>query len=318
MAIVVSYDEAILSRKQRIRDDGNWTARVDYLVSPPDAPERPQAFISEQGPGRHLPTHFHYTDQFQVFIRGGGTNGHHPISPYQVHFARKHTPYGPLNADQETGCWFFTLRPRRDPGAQYLSENREKLESIPNRMPWQISADVRFPADSIAASSAQIEGVDDERGLAGTAISLRSNASTLAPSAQNSDGQYIVVLEGSIVYGGKEFDSKTLVYVAPGEAPFELVSGAKGMQAVALNFPRAASCSANPPAQRNPAAQEAGDEADREFNVWACVLCSFVYDEAEGLPSEGIAPGTRWEDVPEEWCCPDCSAKKSDFEMVKI
>lgn len=55
-----------------------------------------------------------------------------------------------------------------------------------------------------------------------------------------------------------------------------------------------------------------------EFKVWHCVLCAFVYDEAAGLPEEGIAPGTRWKDVPESWGCPDCSACKADFEMVEL
>jgi rubredoxin len=49
-----------------------------------------------------------------------------------------------------------------------------------------------------------------------------------------------------------------------------------------------------------------------------CVLCAFAYDEALGMPAEGIAPGTRWEDVPDHWNCPDCAASKSDFEMVEV
>jgi rubredoxin len=51
---------------------------------------------------------------------------------------------------------------------------------------------------------------------------------------------------------------------------------------------------------------------------WVCMICGFVYDEAEGLPEEGIAPGTRWSDVPDAWACPDCGAAKSEFEMVRI
>jgi rubredoxin len=48
---------------------------------------------------------------------------------------------------------------------------------------------------------------------------------------------------------------------------------------------------------------------------WRCRNCGFIYDEALGLPAEGIAPGTRWADVPDEWYCPDCGTEKSDFEM---
>lgn len=51
---------------------------------------------------------------------------------------------------------------------------------------------------------------------------------------------------------------------------------------------------------------------------YICVICGFVYDEAEGLPDEGIPPGTRWEDVPLNWACPECGAGKEDFEMVEI
>jgi rubredoxin len=52
--------------------------------------------------------------------------------------------------------------------------------------------------------------------------------------------------------------------------------------------------------------------------TWMCVVCGFIYDEAKGLPDEGIAPGTRWEDVPDTWTCPDCGVTKSDFEMTAV
>ena len=51
---------------------------------------------------------------------------------------------------------------------------------------------------------------------------------------------------------------------------------------------------------------------------WQCQVCGFIYDEAEGLPEEGIAPGTRWEDIPDDWECPDCGVGKSDFEMLEL
>jgi rubredoxin-NAD+ reductase len=54
------------------------------------------------------------------------------------------------------------------------------------------------------------------------------------------------------------------------------------------------------------------------MNKWICLVCGFVYDEKKGLPEEGIAPGTRWDDIPEDWVCPDCSVGKSDFEMVPL
>jgi rubredoxin len=55
-----------------------------------------------------------------------------------------------------------------------------------------------------------------------------------------------------------------------------------------------------------------------DLKTWQCELCSFVYEEAEGLPAEGIAPGTRWAELPKDWTCPDCSATKDDFVAVDI
>ncbi len=54
------------------------------------------------------------------------------------------------------------------------------------------------------------------------------------------------------------------------------------------------------------------------YRTWMCVVCGFMYDEAQGMPEEGILPGTRWEDVPETWVCPDCGVTKDDFEMVPL
>ncbi|HQT26752.1 MAG TPA: rubredoxin [Burkholderiales bacterium] len=51
---------------------------------------------------------------------------------------------------------------------------------------------------------------------------------------------------------------------------------------------------------------------------WQCVVCGFTYDEAVGMPEEGISAGTRWDDIPDSWNCPDCGVAKSDFEMVEI
>ncbi|GAA5784433.1 rubredoxin [Chitiniphilus shinanonensis] len=51
---------------------------------------------------------------------------------------------------------------------------------------------------------------------------------------------------------------------------------------------------------------------------YMCLICGFIYDEAEGRPEDGVAPGTSWDLVPMNWTCPDCGARKDDFEMVEI
>ena len=54
------------------------------------------------------------------------------------------------------------------------------------------------------------------------------------------------------------------------------------------------------------------------YRTYMCVVCGFIYKEAEGWPQDGIAPGTRWEDVPSTWSCPDCGVTKDDFEMIEV
>jgi rubredoxin len=65
------------------------------------------------------------------------------------------------------------------------------------------------------------------------------------------------------------------------------------------------------------AAAESAASAD-DFKQWVCVICGWIYDEAAGLPEEGIAPGTRWADVPADWRCPLCDVGKEDFALVEF
>lgn len=46
---------------------------------------------------------------------------------------------------------------------------------------------------------------------------------------------------------------------------------------------------------------------------YVCNVCGWTYDEAEGLPDEGIAPGTKFEDLPSEFACPLCGVGKDEF-----
>lgn len=54
------------------------------------------------------------------------------------------------------------------------------------------------------------------------------------------------------------------------------------------------------------------------MKTYICTICGFMYSEELGLPEEGIAPGTKWEEIPEDWQCPECGVGKSDFDMVQV
>ncbi len=53
---------------------------------------------------------------------------------------------------------------------------------------------------------------------------------------------------------------------------------------------------------------------EKQLRLYRCGACGFVYSERAGLEDDGIAPGTKWEDIPETFTCPDCDAAKSTFD----
>jgi rubredoxin len=56
---------------------------------------------------------------------------------------------------------------------------------------------------------------------------------------------------------------------------------------------------------------------EQAYRKYQCANCGFIYDEELGLPGEGLAPGTRFEDIPDDWICPDCGMSKDQFELLE-
>jgi rubredoxin-NAD+ reductase len=52
------------------------------------------------------------------------------------------------------------------------------------------------------------------------------------------------------------------------------------------------------------------------YRKWQCIACGDIYDEALGSPLDGIPPGTRFEDLPDDWMCPNCGALKASFVLM--
>ena len=50
---------------------------------------------------------------------------------------------------------------------------------------------------------------------------------------------------------------------------------------------------------------------------WECLVCGYIYEEENGDPDSGIAPGTKFEDLPDDWVCPMCGASREDFEKIE-
>jgi len=310
MPLVVAYDE--IGPQQIKRNPGGpdrpASTSYSFFRATPDRAGDPSAFLAQYDPGDNSCTHFHTVDQFQILVKGRGQLGRHEVSPYHVHFARAYTPYGPLHADDEVGWTFMTLRTRYDPGAQRLPGALAKLQSVTGREPWQVTAPVPFADPGTGIGMRESPDLKDERGLSVRSIVMPAGTSMLAPPPSGGDGQYVVVIAGSLVHEDRERSALTVVFVRPHEDAFRIHAGPAGLEALILNFPRVEARTADKP----------GADSAAGFKKWQCVLCAFSYDEAEGLPEEGIAPGTRWADVPDDWNCPDCGAAKGDFEMVEV
>lgn len=84
---------------------------------------------------------------------------------------------------------------------------------------------------------------------------------------------------------------------------------------VALDTPRV---DAQAEAAQDTTVPKAAQAADDGFKQWVCVICGWVYDEALGAPDDGLAPGTRWADVPDDWRCPLCDVGKEDFALIEF
>ena len=318
MALVLAYDEA-KKTNQRTSEEDLASGRIGKMVQTRffgsrDAPDAPYARLSQRYPGRVIGPHFHVNDQFQVIIDGKGKIGRHDLNPYCVHFTRAYTPYGPFRSASDTPLTYFVLRPRYDIGSQHLPKEREQLQQVPDRQPWQITCQLDFPVRRSAAAVPDVmlqavPNIKDEQGLAAYTLHMKPNTMTNAPDPSKSDGQYVAVINGSLRHDHKEHGALTLVYVHPKENPFPVRAGNEGLEALIFNFPRP---------QPRTTGTNRNAPASQGLKTWQCELCEFVYDEALGMPEEGIAPGTRWEDVPETWSCPDCSATKADFRMKLI
>lgn len=303
MVNVVAQIDMQGTRRMRKAKGEHHVWRTDFFVAGKGEVELPQAFLAESTPLRVLRPHYHEVDQFQLIVSGDGRLGRHELAPYRVHYARAYTPYGPIT-NGANGLGFLTLRAHPVPGpGQDIPANLEKLKQVPDRRPWQITGVPEFDA-SRPGQWRPVAGVQNDEGLAVHTMVLGAGQQVVAPDPRNGDGQYVIVLEGTLRHAGREVGAIAAAFLRPHDGPLELIAGDRGLRAMALNFPRRHCLGLAPGAQ--------AVQGER----WQCELCAFSYDEALGIPEEGIAPGTRWKDLPETWRCPDCFAGKEDFKRM--
>ncbi len=296
-----------VNKKSKSKPGSPGSLGTQFFRATAETPCAPTAILVRYpaGESHYSTAHFHEADQFQVIMEGQGTFGRHNVSPYCVHYSRAYTRYGPLHADTDTGWAFMVMRTRYDPGSQ---RSLDKLKQIFDRQPRQVTAKVSFPAQGSGVSMQEVPEIKDDQGLFTSTLTMAPNTSSTAPDPSGGDGQYVLVVKGSVMHDNKERQAPAVVFIKPDEQAFQIQAGAQGLEAIIMNFPKVTPRAVNAKAPFCAAG----------FKKWQCELCAFSYDEGLGMPEDGIAPGTRWEDVPETWSCPDCAASKSDFQMVEV
>lgn len=150
MIRIGTLEQAQANRRHLRLANGTGYWRSDLIAS--DAAEggtwRPQAFLVEQDPDSVILPHFHEENEFQVFVEGEGAIGRNALRPVAVHYAGRHTGYGPITAGH-CGLWYFSLRAIADPGARFLPEARERMERGPKR--HLMGETIELQPDGIAA-----------------------------------------------------------------------------------------------------------------------------------------------------------------------
>ncbi len=196
----------------------------------------PQAYLVMQPPHSVTRPQFHRTNQFQVFVGGGGKVGKIRTDPVTVQYAGGHTPYGPITAE-ERGIDYFTLRQTWDSGAKYLPANRDALDKGRQRQRLGVrKTGARRPGDGEVLQETLIAAEPD--GLLVEHFALAPEARTEMPDSALGGGQYHVVLSGSLIRDGEELPPLSIEFASPEEGEIGIQAGAAGLEFLLLRFAR--------------------------------------------------------------------------------
>jgi hypothetical protein len=226
------------NRRHLTLDNGTGYWRSDLILSAESDSPAPQAFLIEQDPNTVIRPHFHVQDQFQVVAEGGGTLGRHAVAPIHVHYASRHTGYGPITAG-DSGLSYFTFRAVMTPYAYFLPESRERMESVPKRNLHGHAAALSGAATLGARRELAAETIIEPQadGVAAWVFRLPPNTAIEAPAWSQDADRFYLVGEGVMVARGERLPRFATAFVSADECDFELVAGDEGLEALVLQFP---------------------------------------------------------------------------------
>lgn len=253
MVMAVAGADA-LNQRRLVKSGGTGEAhwRTDFIGQRGNGEmkDAPQAFLIEMSADEVIVPHFHEVDQFQVFVAGGGSLGRaaEVTTPVAVHYADHHTGYGPITAGPH-GFSYFTLRAKTDPGAVYLHRPgyREKLE--PSAKRHGVAAAIVLSTEPVLMNRSEIAienllpDLASEDAPGAHLIRMGPEAAMTGTDPRHSGGQHWLILNGGLELSGRSYTAWSTIFVAAEDAPLAVRSGARGLEAVVLRFPRHGSIS---------------------------------------------------------------------------
>lgn len=221
-----------------IENGARIAGKTDWLVHGQDADLSPNVFLAELPPGSVLGTHFHRENQFQLFVRGEGSLGRHPVAPVTVHYAGAYTGYGPLAAGP-AGLDYFTIRPVYDTGAHYLPDARDAMVQGPRRNLHSKPSAALEPARLRSLTAVEVHdliAMQADR-IAARLVRLPPHAVHVDLDPHGSGGQFIAVLGGSLAYRDGALGRLDFVFVSADEPAFPMRAQDAGAEVVLMQLP---------------------------------------------------------------------------------
>jgi hypothetical protein len=241
MRLARSYEQAQANRKTFVTETF-WGDVCTYFQDIGGGRPSPQAFTVEQGPKAVLDTHFHRQHQFQVVFRGAGLLGRHPIQPFTVHYASPESAYGPVAAG-DNGLAYLTLRAVSEEGSQFLPAMRDSMRQGLKKTQKTVAAPVLSAAAELAArTDVAVEEViaPSPDGLAAWLVRVPPNGLLPVPQAPQGGGTFCVAVQGALRFDGQTLPTMGTAFVSAEERGATLEAGEAGLEALVLQFPRAA------------------------------------------------------------------------------
>lgn len=232
--IVIGTASHAEKRRRKIDVDGIEFYKGEWLETDQDPMLSPTMFLVEQPPNTVLDTHYHGENQFQLFVKGGGSLGRDAIGPVTVHYAGAFTGYGPLKSGED-GIFYFTIRSVFETGrmigaAQMVRGPKRHFATKP-LPPMQ--------ADELKSLTAT-ESIDliemQPDGIAARALRIPAGAATPGLDPATGGGQFYIVVGGEMLHGDQKLGRWESVFYSSDEATPELRAGPDGLEVICLQL----------------------------------------------------------------------------------